>query len=241
MDSMEAMATTNTNRTGWGGVLLTLGILISIIGYVLFLMTPQATPTMSAADRAALFTTNAARMVMASWVGMFGDALMVLAALFLVTREVPMARGTLPASACWFFVALGSLLFLACDSFLATGMPILARSYSTAAAPFEAAEATINVLFGLSMLSIGVGTLGIFWGEASSTAPAIPKAASYVAIVGALAALLVGIGMLGAIPALLLLFPVVLLMMLVVLYLGIRIAMTTLGGTPAASSRIAKA
>lgn len=233
----------NADRTRWGGVLLALGLVLTLVAFTLFFTIPAATQGATPAQNAARVTANAATYQLSGYIGVFGDALLALGAFFLVTRWVPSVRG-LPASAFWLFAALGALLFLAVDAFTATGFGTLARA---AAAPgastavFEAVDATLNLLVGIAVLALSVGFIAVLWGEAASAHRAIPKWLAYIGILGGLTGIPAGVGAITGIQALQVLFLGAYLAFLPLLALALRIAWPKGLGLASAQAPIARA
>lgn len=227
----------NANRTRWGGIFLALSVLLVLVSFSLFMTLGQ--PAADAQQRAQAIAANAGTVQLSGYVGAFGDALIAAGAFFLVTRAVP-SRRNVPVSAFWLFVAIGHLVFLGVDAFAAQGMVPVAQAYATTPALFVAAEATVNVLVGIAMLAVGFGLLVAFWGEAESEQRVVPKAVSYVGVLGSVLALLAALGPLTGIREVEVLFFGVYLLLVPLLLLAVRIAWPAAGvGRPA--PRIARA
>lgn len=201
MDATPNLMDPAVGRTRWGGILLTFGValsLVSLSGYVFGTQTPAATDGVP--ERAQKVVDSKTGLMVGGWAGIFGDVLIILAALFLLTRLV---RGplTLPVSAFWLLVAFGFLIFLPLDLLSAGALVRLAEA--TVAEPrlktaYEMIEAVSGLALGLAILVSSVGFAVVFYGETKSSAAVMPAWLGYLGILGCLGGVVAGIGVMTA-------------------------------------------
>jgi hypothetical protein len=228
------------NRTRWGGILIAIGALISIIAVAIYVggVPIQALNTGTAEQQAQATVNARGPLTTASMIGVFGDLFLAAGAVLLLTRIVGTPN---IAPAGWALAAIAFIGFLVTDALSATAIVPAAQAAAQGTALFVAVKAATDLLFSVSFLAIGLGVIGIYWGETQNSAAAIPKAASYLGVVGGVVAVIVAAGFLAGNAAVGVLAPVGFFLPLVItLYLGVRLGMQSGTGTSQAVRASAK-
>lgn len=219
------MATITTEsaalRTRWGGTILALGLVLSLVSFslILTLGSPAADP----AGRAARIVANAGTVQMSGYFGLFGNLAIALGAFFLMTRPVATNRA-IPASACWLFVAIGALLYAGLDAFKAAGLVPLASAYAASPGVYAAIDATRALLVGAGMLVMTTGTFFLFFAESDATHSPVPRPLAYLGAVASVLVIVGAVGAIAAIPQLAMLQMAGYLVFLSLLFLGAKVA-----------------
>lgn len=110
------------NRTRFGGLFLAAASLITIVSLlILILGVPMPVADEATFDRAQKLANNATALRTSGYLGVAADLLLAFGAFFLVTRTMQL-RTIVPVPAFWICVAVGAIVFVGVDSFLANAM-----------------------------------------------------------------------------------------------------------------------
>lgn len=236
-ERVEIAADADDGRTRWGGALLAVGYALAIVSLALYMTLPPS--GVDGAARASQIAANAGTVRTAGYTGLFANAFIVVGALFLATRQLP-NRWNIP-SAFWLAVGVGSLVGIVVQALFGAGYVVLAQNYATGAATFQAVLVTLTALAGISYLTTGAGGAMVFLAEASSERRAVPAALGYVGVLGAVCALVVGVGFVTGVLGLVAAAYGVFLFDIAALALGVKLAMPPSGSGASAATRSARA
>jgi hypothetical protein len=225
------------NRTRWGGAMMGLGMVLLIAGFSLFVFgVMPAEPNAAPAEIATSYVQASSTLEASAYLTIFGGTLVAVGAFFLVTRPME-TRRNFPASAFWLFVAISGLLLAAMSVINATGLLVVARAQAAEPVMFEALWRTLDAGWGLAMLTLAVGTIGLAYGEARAIHAAMPVWLSYLALAGGVLVGVAGVGTLTGIDALEVLYFGTYLVLLPLTFLGVRLAYPSLLGGAAGAER----
>lgn len=193
--NVETNSTTDAtaNRTRWGGIILGLGVVLTLVGVILAQTNiPQGNPDDSAATRADRVVTHENAYQIIGQIYVYADILMAIGALFLVTRVLH-TQSTFPGSAFWIFFGLGSLVYLVTDAFYGTGLITSAKAYATAPTVFESITGANSVINTIAGFTTTVGLLGVLYAETRAENAMLPIWLSWLGVVTSALLLLSGI------------------------------------------------
>ena len=225
-ESDPALMSTAESGVRWGGALMAAGLLVSLIGFIVWNLgvdNRAIAEAQDAATRATLFVKGRGAFEFTGWISVPADIALVVGGLLLGARPVHV-RSRFPASAFWLLVTVAGIQFLALDVLYATAFTGIAEAQGREPGLFGATEAVANALFTVSIATISIGLAGVFWVEARSTTAAMPQWLAYAGIAGCVSSFIGALGPtlhLGALTAFLVLS---ILVFAAAIFLGFRIA-----------------
>lgn len=231
MTTTEPVAIDPTaNRTRFGGLFLAAASLITIVSLLIYILgVPTPVADEATFDRAQKLANNATALRTASYLGVAADLLLAFGAFFLVTRTMQL-RTMVPVPAFWICVAVGAIVFVGVDAFMASAMVTIAQNAASDPAMFEAAEAGTNALFGLGVLCVSFGSAVVLWGETRAANAVLPAWACYVGMAGAILGFISAFGPLTGVMQFGFLFLGAFLSVLALVWLGFRLGFPNLMG-----------